>query len=241
MKNRKKENAQKNTKGKKKNITFEEAFDEINTEIYKRRNRWSLTSLAWMDFEDVAQIIRFHIFKKWNLYNQKRKLAPWVNRIITNQIKNLIRNNYSNFVKPCAKCAAAEGDDGCAIYKSQSSDCPLYKNWERNKKSAFETKMPLPLEHYSQELYSANSHSFIDVEKAAKNLHLKMKETLKPNEWIVYKYLYIDNLEETEVASLMGFKTTEKNRNPGYKQIKNLKKSIIAKVKKTIQNDEIDL
>ena len=226
---------------KKNYVKFEDVIDKINIEIFKRRSRWNLTSLAWMDFDDVAQIIRFHIFKKWHLYNQERKLAPWINRIITNQIKNLIRNNYSNFVKPCTKCAAAEGDNDCAIYKTQCSDCPLYKNWERNKKSAFETKMPLPLEHYSQELYAANSSSFLDIEKVAPKLHKKMKEELRPNEWIVYKYLYIDNLEETEVAKLMGFKTTEKNRNPGYKQIKNLKKSIITKVKKVLLNDEIDL
>ena len=46
---------------------------------------------------------------------------------------------------------------------------------------------------------------------------------------IKYTYLYIENKDEDEVASLMGFKTTEKNRAPGYKQIKNLKKSIIKK------------
>ena len=32
-----------------------------------------------------------------------------------------------------------------------------------------------------------------------------------------------------EVAKLMGYRTTEKNRTPGYKQIKNIKKSIINK------------
>jgi DNA-directed RNA polymerase specialized sigma24 family protein len=220
---------------------FVDVIDIINVEIYKRRNRWNLGILAWMDFEDVAQIIRFHIFKKWHLYNQKRKLAPWVNRIITNQIKNLIRNNYSNFVKPCAKCAAAEGDSDCAIYKKQCGDCPLYKNWERNKKSAFETKMPVPLEHYSQELYFASSHQPIDIERAAENLHARMREVLKPNEWIAYRYLYIENKDEEEVAILMGFKTTEKNRSPGYKQIKNLKKAIIKKAKLAIQNDEVDI
>jgi hypothetical protein len=39
----------------------------------------------------------------------------------------------------------------------------------------------------------------------------------------------------------MGYKTSEKNRSPGYKQIKNVKKRIIAKVKDLIEKDEIDI
>ena len=116
-------------KKRKKVVTFEDSLAEINEEISKKRGKWNLKALAWMDYEDVAQIIRFHIFKKWHLYNPDKKLRPWVRTIISNQIKNLIRNNYTNFVKPCAKCAAAIGDNGCEIYKVQSSECPLYKNW----------------------------------------------------------------------------------------------------------------
>ena len=37
------------------------------------------------------------------------------------------------------------------------------------------------------------------------------------------------------------YKTSEKNRVPGYKQIKNIKKSIIEKVKKVLDKGEIDL
>ena len=92
-----------------------------------------------MDVDDVAQILRIHIFKKWHLYDQTKKLTPWINRIISNQIKNLIRNNYGNYVRPCVKCAAAEGEDLCAIYKKQSAECPLFKNWYKNKKSAYDT------------------------------------------------------------------------------------------------------
>ena len=50
-----------------------------------------------------------------------------------------------------------------------------------------------------------------------------------------------DNLEEEEVAKKMGYKTTEKNRQPGYKQIKNIKKSILIKVKKEIDKSGADI
>ena len=76
--------------GKKKRPTFEECYSIIDEEIKKRRSKWSLTSLSWMDYDDVSQIIRTHIFKKWHLFDHEKPLGPWLNRIITNQIKNLI-------------------------------------------------------------------------------------------------------------------------------------------------------
>jgi DNA-directed RNA polymerase specialized sigma24 family protein len=224
-----------------KTLKFEECIDIIDTEIIKRKNKWSLTALAWMDFDDVSQILRIHIFKKWHLYDQTKKLTPWINRIISNQIKNLIRNNYGNYVRPCVKCAAAEGEDLCAIYKKQSVSCPLFKNWYKNKKSAYDTKLPIALENHSQEVFSVQNQNSIDMDAASEKLHNKMGNILKANEWLVYKYLYIDHLTEEQAAKKMGYKTTEKNRSPGYKQIKNLKKSIITKVKKVISNDEVDI
>ena len=228
------------TKRNKKHPKFEDCLPQIDIEIAKRRSKWGLSALAWMDFDDVYQILRIHIYRKWHLYNPEKNLLPWVRTIISNQIKNLIRNNYSNFVKPCNKCAAAQGDDGCEIYKSQCADCPLFRNWERNKKSAFNTKMPVPLENHSQEVHFLSQKRSVDVEKAAKKIHDRMKKTLKRNEWLIYKYLYIEHKSEFEVAKLMGYKTSEKNRSPGYKQIKNVKKRIIQKVKDCLSNDEID-
>jgi DNA-directed RNA polymerase specialized sigma24 family protein len=221
-------------------VTFEESIGIIDVEINKRRGKWNLSVLAWMDFQDVSQILRIHIYKKWHLYDETKPLGPWLNRIISNQIKNLIRNNYGNFCRPCLKCAAAEGGDLCTIYGKQDNSCPLYANWEHTKKGAHDAKLPVPLENHSQEVYSLDSNS-IDVQATAIKLHERMKVLLKPIEWRVYKYLYIMDKSETEVAKLMGYKTSEKNRSPGYKQIKNIKKSIIEKVKKTLNDGDIDI
>ena len=79
--------------------------------------KWNLKSLSWIDYDDVAQIIRIHIHKKWHLYNQEKPIGPWLNTLISNQIKNLIRNNYANLSKPCYRCDAAEGEDLCVIYE----------------------------------------------------------------------------------------------------------------------------
>ena len=118
---------------------FEDRISEIDAEISKRKGKWNLSALCWMDFDDVSQILRIHIYKKWHLYDHSKPLAPWLNRIISNQIKNLIRNNYGNYARPCVKCAAAEGEKGCVIYQSQCSTCPLYAHWAKNKKRAHDS------------------------------------------------------------------------------------------------------
>lgn len=220
--------------------SFEERIDEINSEIIKRKSKWNLTAINWMDFNDVAQILRIHIYKKWHLYDAKKPLAPWVNRIISNQIKNLIRNNYSNFTRPCLKCSASESEDGCAIYGIQCSRCPLFLNWEKSKKNAHDTKLTLSIENHTKEINDIKS-SNMDMESAAKNIHSKMQKVLKPIEWKVYNFLYIEGKDEEQTAKLMGYRTSEKNRIAGYKQIKNIKKSILIKVKKYLYSGEIDI
>jgi len=223
-----------------KKFKFEDKILEINQEIIKRKNKWSLTSIAWMDFSDVSQILRIHIHKKWSHYDQSKPLAPWVNRIITNQIKNLIRNNYGNFSRPCLKCSAYEGENMCAIYGKISKRCALYAKWVKSKKSAYDTKLPVSIENHSQEV---NNKPFegLSLEKGISNVHKKMQSKLKPNEWIFYKTVYIENRSEQDAAKILGYKTSEKNRDIGYKQLKNLRKSIIEKVKKYLYNNEIDI
>ena len=42
---------------------------------------------CWVDFDDVCQIIRAHIHKKWDQWDQSRPIKPWLNKIIANQTK----------------------------------------------------------------------------------------------------------------------------------------------------------
>ena len=70
--------------------------------------------------------------------------------------------------------------------------------------------------------------------------HGTLKEVLKPNEWIVYEGFYVLNKSEKEIAEQLNFKTTEKNRTPGYKQIKNIQKAILIKAKKILSKNDLD-
>lgn len=219
---------------------FEDFIEQIDLEIRKRKSKWNLTALSWMDFDDVSQILRIHIFKKWHLYDTKKPLNPWINRIISNQIKNLIRNNYGNYCRPCLKCAAAEAGDLCYIYGKQSESCPLYANWVKTKKQAYNAKLPVSIHDHAHEL-NATVYTDMDIMGMMLKLNEKMEIVLKPAEWKIYKALYIDDMSEEDAATLMGYKTNEKNRVPGYKQIKNVKKSIIKKAKKILDDGEIEI
>ena len=172
---------------------FEDYIEQIDIEIKKRKSKWNLTALAWMDFDDVSQILRIHIFKKWHLYDTKKPLNPWINRIISNQIKNLIRNNYGNYCRPCLKCAAAESGDLCYIYGKQCEACPLFANWVKTKKQAYDAKLPVSINEHSNEINMAE-YKDIDIVMLMKRLNEKMRQSLKPAEWKIYKALYIDNL-----------------------------------------------
>lgn len=193
-----------------------------------------------MDFDDVSQIIRIHIYKKWSQYNPHKPLAPWLNVIISNQIRNLIRNIYSNYTRPCLKCAAAIDENKCKIYGNQCNSCPLYAYWEKHKQSANQIKIPVSIENHLPEVGRINDKS-VDIFKHVDEMHKKMQEMLKPVEWQVYQGLFILHEDESAVAKKLGYITNEKGRSPGYKQIKNIRKIIIEKAKKILSEGKIDL
>ena len=213
---------------KKNKLKFENCISLINTEIVKRKNKWTLSALNWIDFEDVSQIIRFHIYKKWNLYDESKPILPWVNRIISNQIKNLIRNNYGNYARPCLKCAAAIGESECKIYGKQDKSCPMYKNWVKTKKNAYDLKMTVSVEDHSYEINNQSAPQY-NIQRAAANLHEKMKKILKPIEWRVYDLLYVQNKTEEYICKNLNFKYDKKAKTTYNKQLRNIQKTIIKK------------
>lgn len=219
--------------------SFEESLPTINKELAKQRQRWTLTSINWMDYDDVAQIIRFHIYNKWGQYNPKFALEPWLACIIHNQIRNLIRNNYSNYSRPCLPCEAAIGDDGCKIYGKQCSDCPAYANWKMKKEPATNVKLPVSIESHIDETSNIFDDS-IDIFKYMEIAHEVMKNVLKPFEYKVYKELYINHKEESQVAKMFNYISNQKGRNQNYKQIKNIQKVILEKFKKALKDGLIE-
>jgi DNA-directed RNA polymerase specialized sigma24 family protein len=215
--------------------TFEESINIIDGLISKRKYKWNIHAISYMDFDDVSQIIRIHIYKKWNQYDPLQPLEPWVNKIISNQIRNLRRNVYDANARPCLRCAENQGNDLCAAFGKQCSDCPLYLKWETGKKRAYNVKLPLPIENHMQEVFDIPCVSY-DLDSAIKELHKKMLTQLKSIEKKIYAYIYIEGLTEEETANKMGYTTSEKNRKAGYNNFLRIKKSILQKAKE-IQKD----
>jgi len=234
---------------------YEDKADVVDEELRKRRGKWALHSLGWLDFEDVEQIIRLHLYKKWEQWDQARPLRPWINKIISNQLKNIMRNNYTSFAKPCVTCPFAQQpsqpvqgskvdafvEDLCGFTKSglQCDECPLYAKWQKRKQNAFRIKIPLAIEHHAHEVYSTPDHNSFDLENAQGRLHAAMKKALNERQFTIYEMLYIQNMDEEEVALAIGYKTTEKGRKAGYKQIKNLKKQFKEKAIKLLADTDI--
>jgi DNA-directed RNA polymerase specialized sigma24 family protein len=219
---------------------FEDHIETIETAIRKQRSRWRLDCITWFDFEDVEQVIKLHIYKKWDMWDQERPLEPWINIIVTNQIRNLVRNHYGNYIRPCINCEYNLGDNSCGLTSSrtQSRECPDYAKWEKTKKVAFDLKIAVPSENHMHEM-SYSSESQLCFSSCIDKLNHYMKIVLTKTHYKAYSMLFFEESTEEDVAKFMGYKTNEKKRKAGYRQVKNLKKMFMQKAAEIIKDHDI--
>ena len=222
------------------NKKFEDYIDVIDNAIRKQRSRWRLDCISWFDFEDVEQVIKLHIYKKWDMWDQERPLEPWINIIVTNQIRNLVRNHYGNYIKPCATCEFNMGDGSCSytISNVQDRSCSKFKNWEKTKKPAFDLKIAVSTENHLHEI-SYRSDKVICFDSCIEKLNHYMKKDLSEIHYKAYNMLFFEKASEEDVAKMMGYKTNEKKRKAGYRQVKNLKKLFMQKASEIIKEHDI--
>lgn len=219
---------------------FEDYIDVIETAIRKQRSRWRLDCISWFDYEDVEQIIKIHIYKKWGMWKQELPLEPWINTIVTNQIKNQVRNHYGNYVRPCVNCEFNTGDDSCSFTssKTQSGECPDYRKWEKTKKAAFDLKITVSSDDHLYEMgYSPEKEMCFD--SCVDKLNAHMQKALSEIHYRAYYMLFFEESSEEDVAKFMGYKTNEKKRKAGYRQVKNLKKMFMEKAAEIIREHDI--
>lgn len=219
---------------------FDDSYKTIEGIVEKYRYKWKLKAVPSVSFDDVKMIIIAHINVKWALFNPKRgSLEAWVNATTHNQFHNILRNIYGNISRPCLKCHANLGGTGCSLYGEQNCECALYEKWFKSKSSAYNIKLPLPIENHSQEVYSKPSE-YIDLENYIDGFHEKIKKILKPTEWKIYKMAYIQGKPDEDIAKSMGYRTSEKNRINGYKRIRQLKNEIYSKAKKMLRDEGVE-
>lgn len=220
--------------------TYEECSDIIDGVIKKYKNRWQLKALNWLDFNDVEQLVRIHINEKWRLWDQSKPLEPWVATVTLNRMRNLIRNHYGNYASPCVRCQFNMGGGVCSWTRSgyQESTCPDYSKWSEFKKDGYGIKVPVPLENHQIEV-DARHDSGMDFDEPIERLNFFMKKDLSELHYKAYIMLFFENKSEEEVSKFMGYKSNEKNRSAGYKQIKNIKKMLKAKAKELMDEHDI--
>lgn len=222
------------------NIVFEEKIEEIDAIIASKRGFWQLTSLSYIDYDDISQLIRIHIFEKFHLWKRNLPFPNWVSTVVTNKIKNFIRDHYGKMAPPCNKCPFNNGGSFCQITSSgqKDSSCKPYNKWLKGKKMAYEMKLACSLEDYDgHQTYSKD----FDFEKSADKFHCAMQKLLSTRLFEAYRYLYMDGLSDEEVVEKMRFKKTkEKGRLAGYRQLTNIKKEIKSVADELIQNFEVE-
>ena len=221
--------------------SYEDKHSIVDEELAKRRSSWFLTSIAWIDYDDVCQIIRTHLFRKWSQWDQERPLRPWLNKIISNQLKNILRNYYANFARPCLNCPFNLDEESCGFTESrvQDTSCPLFKKWTQTKKNAYDVKVALPIDGKDFLIEQGDSNIFFDFEKATKRIAVLLKERISKKQFELFNLLFIKNIDESEVAEIMGYKSSESGRKAGYKQIKNTKKYIKKIVMEIIKEQDL--
>ena len=224
---------------KKGEYTYEDFSDIIDAAIKRQQFKWRLKAVRWFDFEDVEQIIKLHIAKKWHMWDQERPLEPWIGRIISNQIRNLVRNHYGNYVKPCSNCKFARGED-CAstTSKKQDSSCKLYAKWEKSKKTGLELKIPLSTEDFAKEVKSKQYTDF-NFNVSLRRLDFFMELKLSDTHYVAYRMLYFEDKTEEDVARFMGYKISPQKRKLGYRQVKNLKKKFLEVALEILKEHDI--
>ncbi len=220
-------------------VTFEEKSEIIDKIIYSKRSLWRLDRFHYISFEDIAQIVRIHIAKKIHTYKEdKGSFEGWVGKVAVNKIKNEIRDHYGKFVSPCNKCPFNKGENLCSLTKSgiKSSECKAFKKWEKSKKNAYELKLASSLEDYD----GAGAEIDFDVATSVEKFHAIMKSILTERLYEAYTYLFIEHLPDNEVVERLKFKTKERDRIPGYRQLSNIKLKIMQAAKKAIQDFDVE-
>ena len=208
---------------KKDNRTFEECLPIVNQCLERYRSRWTLTSLSWFDYDDVKSTITIHILKKWNKRDKTKDLKPWLLTVISNQLKNIVRNHYDKFKRPCLSCKHILNGTDCALYDSQCEECPLYAKWMKAKARGYEMNYPSSYSNPEDPSSNQQAHSVAGgLVDFPDDLLFKIKEELKK---VLSKEIYSKFMVEHY------FKTSSKEVKLSLKE----RKKIEVEVKKILE------
>jgi DNA-directed RNA polymerase specialized sigma24 family protein len=197
---------------------FDDKREDLDELLKKYRGKWQLNALAWLDYDDVCQIIRIHIYKKWHLWDQERPF------------------------RPCLRCPHNMGNTACSLNKSREQDgsCPDFAKWQKKKERAYNIKLPLSLDDAVAVNSTTHLRDDFNYGDSAAKLHELVVKHLNEKHKQIYIMLYVKNMDENEIAEKFGFKAdSSKRKKPRYKQMANLKKKFYTIAVKIIKENDI--
>lgn len=207
--------------------TFEEAYDEINQIIQRRKSSWTYVSI--MPWEDVSQILLIRVYNKWHTYEPAKttktgkpvKMEKWVNTLISNAIKNLKRDLLLRTSRPCigggktngVPCAFNMGGDSCLFTpsKTQCAECPTYAKWQKEREAQHKARSQVALENHSQEVSNIQG-DFIDTNIIKCQVDAIMVKQLSQWEAKVYRLLFVKHMTPTQVSEELALSAKNRKR-----------------------------
>lgn len=229
-------------------LSFEERYESIVKEIDKRRAKWTLASVP---FEDVRQEILIHVSIKLYQFDESKVTGDketgflrWLNRTISNQIRNKVRNKFSKWSRPCLStaenprgCPFNTGGDTCSKTSTglQCGECLAYRKWEKRKLAHFQVQQTLPLENHAQEISNIQADT-IDIASKKEVIDRRVMEKLTKYEQKVYRMLFIQGRSERDVGKALKLRKTSR-MFAGYSYIHKFKKKVVKLARIVIDED----
>jgi RNA polymerase sigma factor (sigma-70 family) len=197
-----------------------------------------------MDFDDVASIVMTKVFRVYPSFDEsKGEFSHWLSKVISRAIINVLRDNYTKFVRPCVADGGCRWNGGGEICEKtpsgrQCEECPAYKVWSLNKKQQHNLSQTLPVENHRIEVESIQA-DFLDIGTAKGVIDTKIKERLTKHEYRIYRMLYIQGKSEAEVGEALKYKKTNSGMYGGYQQILKAKKRFVELAKEIIEEEDL--
>lgn len=220
-------------------MTFEERYEECLYWVEKRRRTIDLASIEWID---IRQLILIRLSQQYHMFDPaKGPFKKWANHVITNAIRNIWRDNYRVYARPCVGCVDNMGNENCRRTDSglQCAQCPAYREWEAKKKAQHDIKLAVSMENHTQEV-SNHQSDFMDIGAKKKIIDEKMRGKLTRQEWKAYKMLMVQNKSEEEVGVALGFKHKRGRALrmfPGYLAVLSLRHKFVELAKVIIEEE----
>ena len=57
-------------------FSFEDKIQQIESALERKRAKWDLDAVAYVDYDDIKQVIMAHIYKKWHCGTKLNPLSP---------------------------------------------------------------------------------------------------------------------------------------------------------------------